>query len=115
MIVTPLPYGRMCNRLVLATHFICHVEKHGGSYLHLAFIDYARYFENTRRSGVVFYRSTHGDAGGNARKSLFRFESIHDKHLASIKTKCPKSVLENLLPAETYMMFIGHNHLLSYI
>ena len=76
MIVTPLPYGRMCNRLVLATHFICHVEKHGGSYLHLAFIDYARYFENTRRSGVVFYRSTRGDAGGNARKSLFRFESI---------------------------------------
>ena len=60
MIITPHPYGRLANRLALATHWICHVEKYGGSYLHLAFADYARYFKNTRSSLVVSYHSTKG-------------------------------------------------------
>ena len=48
MLVTPLPYGRMGNRLLLAAHFLAHAEEHGGSYWHLAFWPYNRYFEGTR-------------------------------------------------------------------
>ena len=31
MIVTPLPYGGMCYRLLLAAHLLAHTEAHGGS------------------------------------------------------------------------------------
>ena len=48
MIVTPLPCGRMGNRISLAANFIAHVEKHGGRYLNLAFWPYNRFFEGTR-------------------------------------------------------------------
>ena len=60
MIVTPLPCGRMCNRLSLAAHFIAHVEIHGGSYLNLAFQPYNRYFEGTRGRLFLRYVSSKG-------------------------------------------------------
>ena len=60
MIVTPLPYGRMGNRLMLAAHFLAHVEKHGGTYWHLAFWPYNRYFEGTRGKPFLHYVSSKG-------------------------------------------------------
>ena len=54
MIVTPLPCGRMGNRISFAAHFIAHVEEHGGIYLNLAFQPYNRFFEGTR--GNIFLR-----------------------------------------------------------
>ena len=60
MLVTPLPYGRMGNRLCLAAHFICHVEKHGGVYVHPAFQPYNRYFEGTRGRLFLRYVSSKG-------------------------------------------------------
>lgn len=76
MIITPHPYGRMANRLALATHWICHVEKYGGTYLHLAFADYARFFKNTRRSLVIRYRSSKGDVAGWKPRRLVGVDSI---------------------------------------
>ena len=76
MIITPHPYGRMANRLALATHWICHVEKYGGTYLHLAFADYARFFKNTRRSLVIRYRSSKGDVAGWKPSRLVGVDSI---------------------------------------
>ena len=60
MLVTPLPYGRMGNRLMLAAHFLAHVEKHGGTYWHLAFWPYNRYFEGTRGKPFLHYVSSKG-------------------------------------------------------
>lgn len=76
MIITPHPYGRMANRLVLASHWIAHVEKYGGAYLHLAFADYARFFTTTRRSHVIRYRSSKGDVAGWEPRRLFGVENI---------------------------------------
>jgi len=58
MIIMPHPYGRMANRLILATTFIAQAEEMGDSFLHLAFADYFRYFEGTKNSPILFYRST---------------------------------------------------------
>ena len=60
MLITPLPYGRMGNRLMLASHFLCHVEKHGGRYWHLAFFPYGRYVEGTRGKLFLRYMSSKG-------------------------------------------------------
>ena len=60
MIVTPLPYGRMGNRLLLAAHFLAHAEEHGGSYWHLAFWPYNRYFEGTRGKPFLHFVSSKG-------------------------------------------------------
>lgn len=60
MIVTPLPCGRMGNRISLAANFIAHVEKHGGTYLNLAFQPYNRYFEGTRGRLFLRYTSSKG-------------------------------------------------------
>ena len=58
MIITPHPYGRMANRIALASHWIAQAEEYGESYLHLCFADYARFFEGTCLRAFVFYRST---------------------------------------------------------
>lgn len=58
MIITPHPYGRMANRLVLASHWIAHVEETGDSYLHLCFADYARFFEGTKGKLFLRYQSS---------------------------------------------------------
>ena len=68
MLVTPLPYGRMGNRLLLATHFLCHAEKHGGTYVHLAFWPYNRYFEGTRGKLFLRYTSSKGPVVDGAAK-----------------------------------------------
>ncbi len=60
MIVTPLPCGRMGNRLSLSARFIAHVEKYGGTYLNLAFQPYNRYFEGTQGRLFLRYTSTKG-------------------------------------------------------
>ena len=60
MLITPLPYGRMGNRLMLAAHFLAHVENHGGRYWHLAFFPYGRYFEGTRGKPFLRYTSSRG-------------------------------------------------------
>ena len=60
MIVTPLPCGRMGNRISLAAHFIAHVEEHGGTYLNLAFQPYNRFFEGTRGRLFLRYVSSKG-------------------------------------------------------
>lgn len=48
MIVVPFPYGRLCNRLVLAASFSAFAEEFGTTFVHLAFADYCRFFEKTR-------------------------------------------------------------------
>lgn len=55
----PHPYGRMANRLILATHFIAQAEEYGDTFLHLAFADYFRFFEGTKHTPFICYRSTH--------------------------------------------------------
>ena len=60
MIVTPLPCGRMGNRISFAAHFIAHVEEHGGTYLNLAFQPYNRFFEGTRGKLFLRYASSKG-------------------------------------------------------
>lgn len=60
MIVTPLPCGRMGNRLSLSARFIAHVEEHGGTYLNLAFQPYNRFFEGTRGKLFLRYASSKG-------------------------------------------------------
>ena len=60
MLVTPLPYGRLGNRLMLAAHFLCHVERYGGVYRHLSFWPYGRYFEGTRGRFFLRYVSSKG-------------------------------------------------------
>lgn len=59
MIIMPHPYGRMCNRLLVAANFIAHAEAYGDSFLYLGFGRYFRYFEATKHSPFLFYRSTH--------------------------------------------------------
>jgi len=59
MIITPHPYGRMANRLILASHWIAHVEDTGDCYLHLCFADYARFFEGTKGKLFLRYQSSH--------------------------------------------------------
>lgn len=58
MIIMPHPYGRMANRLILATTFIAQTEEYGDSFLHLAFADYFRFFEGTKHSPLLYYRSS---------------------------------------------------------
>jgi len=58
MIIMPHPYGRMANRLLLSTAFIAHAEEQGDSFVHLAFADYFRFFEGTKHSPFIFYRSS---------------------------------------------------------
>ena len=58
MIIVPHPYGRLANRLILASTFIAQAEEQGDSFLHLAFADYFRYFEGTNHNPFLFYRST---------------------------------------------------------
>lgn len=58
MLIMPHPYGRMANRLLLSASCIAQAEEQGDSFLHLAFADYFRYFEGTRRSPFLFYRSS---------------------------------------------------------
>ena len=59
MLIVPHPYGRMANRLTLATAFIAQAEEYGDSFLHLAFADYCRFFEGTRHRPFLYHRSTH--------------------------------------------------------
>ena len=60
MLVTPVPYGRMGNRLTIAAHFLCHVEMRGGVYWHPAFAPYNRYFEGTHGRLTLRYVSSRG-------------------------------------------------------
>ena len=50
----------MGNRLLLASHFLAHAEEHGGSYWHLAFWPYTRYFEGTQGKFFIHYVSSKG-------------------------------------------------------
>jgi len=59
MLIMPHPYGRMANRLILASTFIAQAEEYGDSFLHLAFADYCRFFEGTRHRPFLYHRSTH--------------------------------------------------------
>ncbi len=59
MIITPHPYGRLANRLILASHWIAHVEETSDQYLHLCFADYARFFEGTKGGLFLRYPSSH--------------------------------------------------------
>jgi hypothetical protein len=56
MIVVPLPYGRLCNRLALAASFIAFSEEFGTTFVHLAFADYCRFFEKTRFAPFLVFR-----------------------------------------------------------
>ena len=58
MLIMPHPYGRMANRLILATHFIAQAEEYGDTFLHLAFADYFHFFEGTKHVPFIYYRST---------------------------------------------------------
>ena len=78
MIITPHPYGRLANRLVLAAHWIAHVEEYGEEYLHLCFADYARFFEGTKLNAFVFYQSTRYFP--HKRTSLVDFVNIINSH-----------------------------------
>ena len=68
MIITPLPCGRMGNRLSFSAHFIAHVEKYGGTYLNLAFQPSNRYFEGTRGKLFLRYTSSKGKCQDGAPK-----------------------------------------------
>lgn len=57
--IMPHPYGRMANRLILATAFIAQAEEYGDTFLYLAFADYFRFFEGTKHNPFIYYRSTH--------------------------------------------------------
>lgn len=57
MIIMPHPYGRLANRLIIATTFISQVEEYGDTFVHLAFADYCRYFEGTKRLPFLYHRS----------------------------------------------------------
>lgn len=56
MIVTPVAYGRMGNRLILAANWIANAEETGISYLHLRMGRCGRFFENLRNRPALFYR-----------------------------------------------------------
>ncbi len=58
MIIMPHPYGRMCNRLLVAANFIAHAEEYGDSFLYLGFGRYFRFFESTRHAPFLYFRST---------------------------------------------------------
>ena len=58
MLIMPHPYGRLANRLILATTFIAQAEEYGDTFLHLAFADYFFYFEGTRSKPFIYYRAT---------------------------------------------------------
>ncbi len=59
----------MGNRISLAANFIAHVEKHGGTYLNLAFQPYNRFFEGTRGRLFLRYASSKGPKPeGSARR-----------------------------------------------
>lgn len=59
MIVVPFPYGRLCNRLVLAASFIAFAEEFGIPFIHLAFADYSRFFEKTRLTPFLVFNPGH--------------------------------------------------------
>jgi hypothetical protein len=63
MIVMPHPYGRMCNRLLVAANFIAHAEAYGDAFLYVGFGSYFRYFENTRRTPFLYYRASQPRTG----------------------------------------------------
>lgn len=69
MLIMPHPYGRMANRLILATTFIAQAEEYGDTFLHLAFADYCRFFEGTRHRPFLYHRSTRPQP--RARERLF--------------------------------------------
>lgn len=48
----------MANRLVLASSFIAQAEEYGDAFLNLGFADYARFFEATKRTPFLYYRSS---------------------------------------------------------
>lgn len=77
MIITPVAYGRMANRLMLASHWIANSEETGVCYAHLRFGHYSRYFEKLRHKPALFYKPCkQAEAAGCARKKLFKFFDI---------------------------------------
>jgi hypothetical protein len=80
MIITPVAYGRMANRLLLAAHWIANSEETGVCYAHLRFGHYSRYFEKLRRKPALFYKphrqAAEAEAKDRAGKKLCKIFDI---------------------------------------
>ena len=79
MIVVPFPFGRMCNRLVLAASFIAFAEEFGETFVHLSFADYCRFFEKTRFSPFLIYKPSTPSKTHKAGVSIVNIFSSHDR------------------------------------
>ena len=62
MIITYAAYGRMANRLILASNWIANAEETGIRYVHLRFGRYGRYFENLHGRPFLLYTPEHQSA-----------------------------------------------------
>lgn len=78
MVIAPLPFGRLCNRLVLSASFIAFAEEFGESFVHLAFADYCRFFEKTRFSPILVFTPSRRSGAQKRGLSAVNIFSSHD-------------------------------------
>jgi hypothetical protein len=71
-------YGRMANRLLLASTFVAHTEEYGDSLLVPGFMDYARFFQGTEHNPMLFYRSRNQQR--HKRSGLIHYLNIKNSH-----------------------------------
>lgn len=105
MIITPHPFGRMANRLVLASNWIAHVEETADRYLHLRFAEYARYFEGTKGGLVLQY----GSSRYTPRRYRKNFGVLNIRHLDASSTakQLDSQEFARLQASAKYLFAIG--------
>ena len=107
MIVVPFPFGRMCNRLVLAASFIAVAEEFGETFVHLAFADYCRFFETTRFSPVLIFKPLHPSRNPKKGACLVNVFSSHDAANRCFMMDNPESGFMRLIQTKRVVFALG--------
>ena len=107
MVIVPLPYGRLCNRLVLAASFIAFAEEFGECFVHLAFADYCRFFETTRFSPILVFRPSQRSGLPKRGCSVVKIFSSHDAANRCFLLDDPESGFIHLARTKRVVLALG--------
>ncbi|MGI5868132.1 MAG: hypothetical protein ACOX9C_01630 [Kiritimatiellia bacterium] len=103
MVISYAPYGRMANRLILASNWIAAAEEVGVRYAHLSFGYYGRYFENLRGRPFLLYTPEHRSAAPTKRLVGRLAPSKHEKSTGAVLNPLQPPLVERL--ASTLVLF----------
>ncbi len=107
MVIVPLPYGRLCNRLVVSASFIAFAEEFGETFVHLAFADYCRFFEKTRFSPILTFNPSRPSGIQKSGLSVVNIFSSHDAAGCCFMLDDPKSGFISMAHTKRMVFALG--------